>query len=236
VTTSAAQAPLRSGLLAHRRLLWTVSTATFLVFFQAFMVAPLIPRLAEDLGASPQRVGLAIPAYMLPYGAATLVYGLLSDRVGRRPLMLGSLAALVVLAAATATAQSADQLLAWRLATGLGASAVVPLSLTLVGALFPFEQRGRRLGWLFAAMAGAPTATCSRTRSSTPVCTRGWACTSRSATASTRSPSPSRFSATESPASCSARASAGRPTASGVGGCCRSASPSERSARSGSCR
>lgn len=144
----------RSEPLAHRRLLLTLSAATFLIFFQAFMVAPLIPLLSEELGASVQRIGWIIPAYMLPYGAATLVYGVLSDRRGRRSLILASLVASVVLLAGTATAQSSEQLLAWRVATAVGASAVVPLSLTTVGALFPFEQRGRPLGWLFAAMAG----------------------------------------------------------------------------------
>lgn len=81
-------------------------TATFLIFFQAFMVAPLIPRLADDLDASVQHIGLIVPAYMLAYGAATLLYGLASDRWGRRRLMLGSLVAFVVLTAATATAQT----------------------------------------------------------------------------------------------------------------------------------
>jgi predicted MFS family arabinose efflux permease len=42
----------------------------------------------------------------------------------------------------------------WRLITGLGASGVVPLALALIGALFPYAQRGRPLGLLFGAMAG----------------------------------------------------------------------------------
>jgi predicted MFS family arabinose efflux permease len=41
-----------------------------------------------------------------------------------------------------------------RIVTGIGASGVVPLSLALVGRLYPYEQRGRALGWLFGAMAG----------------------------------------------------------------------------------
>jgi predicted MFS family arabinose efflux permease len=138
----------------RRRLLWVQASATFLVFFQAFMIAPLIPLLADELGVSPQRIGLAIPAYMVSYGVATLLYGLASDRWGRRWLTIGSLAAFVVLTAATATAQSASQLIVWRLATGVGAAAVVPLSLAHIGANYPFERRGQPLGWLFAAMAG----------------------------------------------------------------------------------
>src|SRR5205823_9731547 len=128
--------------------------ATFLIFFQAYMVAPLIPRLATAFAVSEQMIGFIVPAYMIPYGVSTLFYGLLSDRLGRRRIMLASLIAFVVLTALTATAQSASQMILWRLVTGLGASGVVPLALALIGALFPYAQRGRPLGWLFGAMAG----------------------------------------------------------------------------------
>jgi predicted MFS family arabinose efflux permease len=138
----------------RERLLRVLSAATFLIFFQAYMVAPLIPRLATVFAVSGQTIGLIVPAYMIPYGVSTLFYGLLSDRLGRRRIMLASLLAFVVLTALTATAQSASQLILWRLVTGLGASGVVPLALALIGALFPYAQRGRPLGWLFGAMAG----------------------------------------------------------------------------------
>ncbi len=138
----------------QERLLWVLSAATFFIFFQAYMVAPLIPRLAAVFGVSAQMVGLIVPAYMVPYAVSTLFYGLLSDRLGRRRIMLASLFAFVVLTTLTATAQSTSQLITWRLLTGLGASGVVPLALAWVGATFPYEQRGRPLGWLFGAMAG----------------------------------------------------------------------------------
>jgi predicted MFS family arabinose efflux permease len=131
-----------------------LAAVTFLIFFQAYMVAPLLPRLAVVFQAPIERVGLIVPAYLIPYGAATLVYGVFSDRIGRRRILLASLAAFVLLTGLTATAQSIAQLLVWRLLTGIGASAVVPLSLALMGSLFPYEQRGRPLGWLFGAMAG----------------------------------------------------------------------------------
>ena len=77
---------------------------------------------------------------MIPYGAVTLVYGVFSDRIGRRRILLASFAAFVLLTGLTATAQSNAQLLVWRLLTGIGASAVVPLSLALMGSLFPYEH------------------------------------------------------------------------------------------------
>lgn len=88
-------------------LLYLLSAATFLIFFQAYMVVPLIPYLSEVFQVSHQTVGLVIPAYMIPYGIGSLVYGVLSDRFGRKPIMLVSLLAMTGLVMLTATAQSA---------------------------------------------------------------------------------------------------------------------------------
>ncbi|AII54457.1 hypothetical protein N008_21265 (plasmid) [Hymenobacter sp. APR13] len=131
-----------------------MAAATFVVFFQAYMVAPLIPRLATLFGVEAQAVGLAVPAYLIPYGVATLFYGLLADRLGPPRILLGSLLAFVGLTALTATASSSGALVGWRLVTGLGASGVVPMALVLVSKRFAYGERGRALGWLFGAMAG----------------------------------------------------------------------------------
>lgn len=136
------------------RLLRVLAAATFFVFFQAFMIAPLIPRLAELFDSSTGVVGLAVPAYLLPYGAMTLVWGPLSDRVGRGPIIVGSLLAFVILTAATALADGAGMFVGARLVTAVGASGVVPISLALVGDRFSYQRRGHALGWLFGAMAG----------------------------------------------------------------------------------
>ena len=138
--------PFNNSARERERLVRLLAAATFLIFFQAYMVAPMIPRLAAVFGVSPQTVGLIVPAYLIPYGVSTLFYGLLSDWIGRKRIMFASLFAFGLLTALTATAHSAFQLLFWRLVTGLGASGVVPLALALIGVLFPYEQRGRPLG------------------------------------------------------------------------------------------
>lgn len=138
----------------RERLLWVLSAATFVIFFQAFMVAPLLPRLAQLFQVPVEVIGLAVPAYLIPYGMATLVYGPLSDRFGRGRIIVSSMVAFILLTAATAATWSWSSLVALRLLTGLGASGVVPIALALIGDLFPFRERGRPLGWLFGAMAG----------------------------------------------------------------------------------
>ena len=139
---------------ATERLLRLLAAAAFLVFFQGFMIAPLIPRLAQLFDASTNTVGLAVPAYLIPYGLTTLIWGPLSDRFGRRRVILGSLTAFVVLTAATAAVGGANGFLAARIVTAVGASGVVPISLALIGDLFHPRRRGHALGWLFGAMAG----------------------------------------------------------------------------------
>jgi predicted MFS family arabinose efflux permease len=134
--------------------LWLLVAATFLVFFQAFMIAPLIPRLAGLFHSSTALVGGAVPAYLVPYGVMTLVWGPLSNRIGRGRVILGSLAAFVALTALTALATGASAFLVARFVTAVGASGIVPIALALIGDRVPYAERGRALGWLFGAMAG----------------------------------------------------------------------------------
>jgi predicted MFS family arabinose efflux permease len=131
-----------------------MSAAAFLVFFQAYLVAPLIPSLSVEFGTTARVLGWLVPAYMLPYGLSTLVYGPFSDRAGRRPVLLAMLAAMVLATAGTASARSPGQMLAWRVAAGLASGGIIPISLALFGDLFPYAQRGRALGWIFGAIAG----------------------------------------------------------------------------------
>lgn len=140
--------------VAGRVMLPVLCSAAFLVFVQTFMIAPLLPRLAVVFGSPIAWVGLAIPAYVVPQGMATLLGGPLSDRFGRREVILGSLAVFVALTAATATARTIEGFIGWRIATGVSAAGVVPISLTLIGDVVPFERRGRAVGWLFGSIAG----------------------------------------------------------------------------------
>lgn len=118
------------------------------------MVAPLIPRLADVFHTKVYWIGLAVPAYLLPHGTATLIWGPLSDRFGRRTVILVSLLLFIAFSVGTASASSVAGFLTWRVATGIGAAGIVPISLTLIGDVVPFRLRGRALGWLFGSIAG----------------------------------------------------------------------------------
>ena len=135
-------------------MLAVLTAAAFVIFAQAFMVAPILPALARAFATTPAVAGLAVPAYLIPYGAMTLVWGPVSDRLGRRPVILASLAAFSALTGLTALAPTAGVFLGMRLVTALGASGVVPIALALIGDQVPYARRGRALGWIFGGMAG----------------------------------------------------------------------------------
>jgi predicted MFS family arabinose efflux permease len=140
--------PVPRGLVA------VLTAAAFLIFAQAFMIAPILPRLAQVFGTGVGFTGLAVPAYLVPYGLTSLVWGPVADRMGRRPIILGCLLAFGAVTAGTATAGSVGEFVGWRVAAGVVASGVVPVSLALIADVLPFSRRGRALGWLFGGMAG----------------------------------------------------------------------------------
>ncbi|MCT7982323.1 MFS transporter [Laspinema sp. A4] len=154
--TEAADRTIR--LKQHKNLFTLLSIAAGLIFLQGYMIAPLIPRLAEVFNVPVQEIGFIVPTYMLSYALMALFYGVISDRFGRWPVIRLSLAIFVICTALTATAQTSSQMAMWRLLTGIGASGVIPLTFALIADLFPFEQRGSKLGLVFAAMEGGMAA------------------------------------------------------------------------------
>lgn len=136
------------------RLLRLMGLSVFLLFFQTYMVAPLIPSLADSLHVSRQAVGLLIPAYALPYAIAALVCGILADRFGRRIVLFISLAAFALLGFGMAAAPGLEGLLFVRVLSGLTNVGIAVTGLSLIGDIFPPAQRGRAIGWVFGAIAG----------------------------------------------------------------------------------
>ncbi|OOK71279.1 sugar (and other) transporter family protein [Mycobacterium kansasii] len=131
-----------------------LTSTAFLLFAQIFMVAPILPALARDFGSTEGMVGLGVPAFLVPYGWTVLVWGTVSDRWGRRRVILMSLCAFVVLTIVTPLATDVGQFIALRFVTGVAAGGVVPISVALIGDLVPYRRRGRVLGWVFGGAAG----------------------------------------------------------------------------------
>lgn len=135
-------------------MLRVLAVAAFLLTFQSQLFAPLIPAFRREFLLDADQVGWLVPLYMIPYGVSTLFYGPISDRIGRRRVILALLAGEVCVMGLTACVQTFNQLQWMRLASGLCSGGVIPLVLALIGDLFPFRKRGRALGLIFSACAG----------------------------------------------------------------------------------
>jgi predicted MFS family arabinose efflux permease len=131
-----------------------LSLGTFIIFFQGFMVAPILPGLALLFHVSIRHVSFIEPAYLLGYGFVTLVYAPLSDKYGRFPIILFSITCFIVLTASTGFCHSINQMIILRLMTGFGAGGVAPTTIGWIGDRFPYEKRGHALGIFFGCMAG----------------------------------------------------------------------------------
>src|SRR5258707_773541 len=81
------------------------------------------------------------------------IYGKLADLFGRKPIFLFGTAVFLIGSIASGAAQSMEQLILFRAIQGLGAGAVMPIVLTIIGDIFSLEERGRVQG-LFSGVWG----------------------------------------------------------------------------------
>ena len=134
-----------------------LGAAAFLVMFQAYLVAPLIPSLTRSFHTTQSLMGLAVPAFTIPYGISSLFYGPLSDRFGRKVIILSLLAFLSISTVMLAFCNTAIEFLVIRGLIGVATGGIVPISVALMGDIYPYEKRGKPIGLLFACIAGGMT-------------------------------------------------------------------------------
>jgi MFS family permease len=139
---------------APRHLLPVLVLAQFLGVSPWFAVNAVMGDLQRAQDFSPQAVGTLSAGIQLGFIAGTLVFALtaLADRyAARRVFVLSALAAAACTLAAMARAQDFQELLAWRIATGLCLAGIYPVGMKLASLWFP-HGLGAALGWLVGAL------------------------------------------------------------------------------------
>lgn len=116
------------------------------------MVSPLLPRFAEDMGASGTWLGLIFSGYAITQVPLMPVVGRLSDRFGKKLFLLLGLLLYVAAAAGYLWAPGYRELFCFRLLSGAGAAMVVPTAYAYVGDLTPRGREGRYMGVFNIAM------------------------------------------------------------------------------------
>lgn len=128
------------------RFQWNVLLLCFIIImldgYDAAVMGFVAPALIEDWGISRAEMGPILGAAMFGVAIGALVAGPLSDRYGRKRILLWSVALFALFSLAGAVAQSPSQLALMRFLTGLGLGAVMPNCVTLVAEYMPERRKG----------------------------------------------------------------------------------------------
>jgi len=144
---------LRSGTFALTALLAALSAIGPLT---TDMYLPSLPDIARQLGASTAQVQLTISAYLIGFAVGQIFYGPVSDRHGRKPVLLCALALYCVASLACALSTSIEMLIVARFVQALGGSGGIVLARAVVRDLYSGVRAGRELSLIGSVMALAP--------------------------------------------------------------------------------
>jgi len=124
----------------------------FMAAMEVTVVSTAMPTVIADLGGL-DLYAWVFTAYVLSSTVTVPIYGKLADLYGRKPIMLFGIVVFLVGSMASGQAHTMTSLIAFRALQGLGAGAMQPIALTIVGDIFSMEERGRMQG-LFGAVWG----------------------------------------------------------------------------------
>lgn len=140
----------------------SVAVAALLTMLVAFgpistdMYLPSLPALVVDFGTDVPTVQLTLSAFLVAFAVSMLAYGPLSDRFGRRAVLIGAIAVYVLASAACALAPSIEWLIAGRMLQAVGCSAGPVLARAVVRDVYGRGRSATVLSYMGTAMALAP--------------------------------------------------------------------------------
>ncbi len=144
---------LRPGTFALTALLAALSAVGPLT---TDMYLPSLPDIVRLLGASTAQGQLTISAYLVGFAVGQIVYGPLSDRHGRKPVLIGAIVLYCVASLLCAVSPSIEMLIGARVLQALGGCGGIVLARAIVRDLYSGARAGRELSLISSVMALAP--------------------------------------------------------------------------------
>ena len=137
---------------AKLEILGAVLLALFLAALDQTIVGTALPRIVTDLGGN-EYYNWVVTIYLLTSTITVPFYGKLSDVYGRKPMLMIGVTIFLIGSALSGLSQDMAMLIAFRGIQGVGAGALFPIALAVIGDLFTPAERGRYQG-LFGAVFG----------------------------------------------------------------------------------
>lgn len=143
------------GLRSERGpILLAVMLSTGLVAIDATILATAVPAVVADLGGFTSFPWL-FSIYLLAQAVSVPIYGKIADLYGRKPVMLFGIGLFVLGSLLCGIAWSMPALIVFRLVQGLGAGAVQPMAMTIVGDIYSLAERAKVQGYIASVWATA---------------------------------------------------------------------------------
>lgn len=147
--------PETHGPRQRRMILITVCIALMAVIASVTGLNVAQPKLSVAFQASQSEVLWMINIYTISLAALLLPLGAIGDRWGRKRMLLAGLAIFGAANVASGLAVASDMMLAARLMSGVGAAMIMPVTLAVITATFPDEERSKAIGvWTGVAGGG----------------------------------------------------------------------------------
>ena len=141
---------------ARRRLLALLIAMTAIAPLTLNIIVPAVPNLAVVLGASADRVQLTVSLYLLVLACSQLALGPLSDRFGRRPVIIGGLALTALTSVVALLASSITGLIVARSLQGLGASVGLVVGRAIIRDLYHRDRAASMIASVTMVVIAAP--------------------------------------------------------------------------------
>ncbi|MFL0195747.1 MFS transporter [Clostridium sp. WILCCON 0269] len=133
-------------IIDKRNLIVLLGLAGFIVMADNWVVSPILPTISQNLNIDIAKSGLLITAYMIPFGVFQIIFGPLADRYGKKQVITFSMLAFTIATGICALGSSLTSLALFRSLTGIFAASVIPISLALIGDVFPMQKRQQAIG------------------------------------------------------------------------------------------
>jgi predicted MFS family arabinose efflux permease len=132
-----------------------LALGTFAIGTDSYVIAGILPQVAQSFGVSVAAAGQFITVYAFAYAILTPVMATLTTHWPRRRVLLAGLGVFIAGNVLTATSPAFALALASRAVAGLGGALFVPAASATASALAPAESRGRALAVVLAGLSGA---------------------------------------------------------------------------------
>ena len=140
----------------------TLALTVMLAFMTALgplatdLYLPSLPHIGAALGASPAAVQLTLSAYLIGFAGGQIIYGPISDALGRKPVLIASFALFNVATLACALAGNIEMLIVARALQAFGGAGPIILARTIVRDLYHGHRAGREMSMMGTIMGITP--------------------------------------------------------------------------------